>query len=393
MKTPERPLRILVVVNLNWDTRLGAVRVWAELADQWRAAGHIVEKYCLSDAFPKARVSRPGFALRQVLFAYKAAAFVKKNGAPFDVVDALIGTLPFSRRRLHFSGLLVARSVGLYRLYERFEQKMARDKPPTSRGKLVGRIFYPLMRHFILRDSDRAVAQADLLNLPNEEEAGCLREEGIDAHRIVVLPYGLTPPRAQALAAAALSPAKRLLQQRVAFVGMWSPRKGGHDWLAIITAVRAEVPGACFRFLGTMVEEKVIRDALGGASEGVECVAHYEPDALPGWLSDCTVGAFPSYVEGFGLAVLEKLAAGLPTVAYATAGPRDILQSLPAALLVSPGDVRQFAHSLVSLLRLSEPKYQEISEQSRRVADTFSWPQIARDTIEIYQRKLAEMTR
>ena len=45
MTPPEKPLRILAIVNLPWDSRLGAARVWMELADQWRADGHTVEKY------------------------------------------------------------------------------------------------------------------------------------------------------------------------------------------------------------------------------------------------------------------------------------------------------------------------------------------------------------
>ena len=99
MEPHDNPLRILVVVNLPWDSRLGAVRIYMELAEQWRASGHVVEKYSLSDAFPDARASSARFAIRQLLFPYKAAAFVRKNSARFDVVDALIGVLPFSKRR------------------------------------------------------------------------------------------------------------------------------------------------------------------------------------------------------------------------------------------------------------------------------------------------------
>ena len=49
----EKPLRILAVVNVPWDPRLGAARVWIELTDEWRKAGHQVEKFCLTDAFPE----------------------------------------------------------------------------------------------------------------------------------------------------------------------------------------------------------------------------------------------------------------------------------------------------------------------------------------------------
>ncbi len=384
----EKPLCILVVVNLQWDPRLGATRVWMELADQWRAAGHTVEKFCLTDAYPVECSSRPLFALRQVLFAYKAAAFVKANAHKFDVIDALIGTLPFSKRRLGFHGLLVARSVGLYLLYERFEQRMAGQRPPSARGTLLGRIFYRLVRRRVLRDSDRAVRQADLINVPNEEEATCLRAEKNPAQRIVVQPYGLTPDRARAFAAAAIRPEVRLSQPLVSFVGMWSPRKGAHDWAAIIRAVRTAVPQTRFRFLGTMVEAQVIRAALGEAAENVECISDYQPEELPGLLADCTVGAFPSYVEGFGLAVIEQLAAGIPTVAYDTAGPRDILQKKLPRLLVPCGQVAEFATRLTTVLSLDEHDYRALSQTSIQAADDFSWPRIAHDAIEIYRRHL-----
>src|SRR4029077_15133659 len=120
---------------------------WGE---QWRAAGHTVDHFSLSDAFPNARESRAGFAVRQVLFAYKAAAFVKRNRARYDIIDALIGSLPTSKEKLRFNGLLVARSVGLYRLYDRFERspESVRDWPRQSRGKFLGRILYSIARQW-----------------------------------------------------------------------------------------------------------------------------------------------------------------------------------------------------------------------------------------------------
>ena len=39
----DKPLRILCIVNLPWDARLGAVRVWFELSEQWKKAGHKID--------------------------------------------------------------------------------------------------------------------------------------------------------------------------------------------------------------------------------------------------------------------------------------------------------------------------------------------------------------
>lgn len=379
----DKPLRILMIVNLPWDPRLGASRVWMELADQWRAAGHTVEKFSLSDAFPGVRAARVTFALRQLAFTRKAAAFVKKHGRRFDVIDALIGTLPYTKAELGFSGIIVARSVGLYLLYDRFEQSVQQRWPRPRQGKLMGRLLYGFTRRKLLQASDRAVRAADLLNVPNEEEAACLRKEFGADRRIIVVPYGLT--NSAQLAAAQRSSEFRLEQKRVCFIGMWGARKGAYDWRRIIERVRAEVPEARFRFLGTMLAPDAVRADLGPAAADVELVSDYQPDELPGLLSDCTVGAFPSYVEGFGLAVIEQLAAGLPTVAYDTAGPRDILKEQLPELLVPIGDTDAFGATLCRLLHSTPDAYAKLSDTSAGAVAKYSWPSIARETLQQYR--------
>src|SRR6476469_4130422 len=133
----DKPLRILAVVNVPWDPRFGAARVWIELTDEWRKAGHDVEKFCLTDAFPESASHPAHAALRLIGFPQRAARFIRENAERFDVIDALICTLPFSKKSLGFRGLLVARSVGLYHLYEKFECMAAKRWAPASRGQLL----------------------------------------------------------------------------------------------------------------------------------------------------------------------------------------------------------------------------------------------------------------
>ena len=388
MASPEKPLRILMIVNLPWDPRLGASRVWMELAEQWRAAGHTVEKFSLSDAFPGVRAARVTFALRQLAFIRKAAAFVKEHGHRFDVIDALIGTLPYSKAQLGFGGIIVARSVGLYLLYDRFEQSVQQRWPRPRQGKLLGRLLYGFTRRKLLQASEAAVRHADLVNVPNEEEAACVRKEFGSARRIVVIPYGLTDTAG--LANARRDAAARLYEKRICFIGMWGARKGAYDWRRIIERVRAEVPEARIRFLGTMVAPETVRADLGPAAENVELVSDYQPNELPGLLADCTAGAFPSYAEGFGLAVIEQLAAGIPVVAYDTAGPRDILKERLPQLLVPLGDPEAFAAGLCRLLRSTPEEFKLLSRESSEVAAGYAWPPIADETLRHYQRVLRE---
>lgn len=385
-----KPLRILAIVNLPWDPRLGAARVWIELAEEWSTAGHVVEKFCLTDAFPVPTPSPVKTALRLMIFPLRAMKFVRRNAGRFDVIDALVGTLPFTKRSLRFEGLLVARSVGLYRLYEKFEQAAAKRWPRSLRGKLLSRMFYSFFNERARAASEASVKNCDLLNLPNSDELLCLRDEMKSTKPAVVLPYGLAPGRRQALRDAAAPAEIRWRKKKIGFIGMWSPRKGGKDWREIIQRIRARVPDASFIFLGTMTaNDNVMADLDPAMADFVEIVLQFEPDELPQLLSDCAVGAFPSYVEGFGLAVVEQLAAGIPTVAYAAPGPRDILQDSLSELLVPTGDVVRFSETIIEIFTKDLSAYQVLSDRSAETAARFSWPEIARATVDEYRRPIS----
>ena len=387
----DKPLRILAVVNTPWDPRLGAARVWIELAEEWTRAGHTVEKYCLTDAFPAPTSSPRISALRLTWFPFCAARFVRRNAQRFEVIDALAGTLVFSKKSLRFNGLLVARSVGLYHLYQRFERAAVRRWPSSSKGRVLGRMFYGLFFKGMHAATHASIRHCDLLNLPNPDELRYFRDEIGSSRPAIVQPYGLAPARREALLAAAAPAESRRREKRVCFLGMWSVRKGSKDWGQIIERIRARVPQARFRFLGTMVENcSVLADLNLGVPDFVEVVPQFEPDELPQLLSDCTVGAFPSYVEGFGLAVVEQLAAGLPIVAYDAPGPRHILRETLPKLLIPPGDIPAFSDAIIAILERDSESYRDICQRSVETARPFSWPRIARDTVEEYRLRLPE---
>jgi glycosyltransferase involved in cell wall biosynthesis len=385
------PLRILAVVNVAWDPRFGASRVWIELAEEWKRAGQVVERFCLTDAFPVATSSSALAAFRLLLFPFRAARFIRANAARFDVIDALIGTLPFSKTSLRFGGLLVARSVGLYYLYEQFERSAAKRWPPASKGRLIGRPFYRYFNKRARAASNASVRHCDLLNVPNSDEVQCVREEIDPAKRTIMQPYGVSPARRRGLAAAAAPAATRWAQKKIVFVGMWSVRKGAKDWGQIVRRIRARLPDASFLFLGTMVENQTVWNDLGLERPAfVEILPYFDPDELPKLLSDCAVGAFPSYIEGFGMAVVEQLAAGLPTVAYDAPGPRDILRPSLPELLTPLGDAERFTEIVAKIFERGPAHYAELSERSVQAAQSFSWPEIARNTVAEYRERLHE---
>jgi glycosyltransferase involved in cell wall biosynthesis len=385
-----RSLKILLVINLPWDARLGAVRVFMEMADAWRRAGHAVSVFSASEAFPNPAASSALRALRQGLFQYKAAGFVHRHSQDFDVVDALIGSLTASKAKLGFGGLLVARSVGLHLLYERFDLE-AQRRGVIPKGRARTRVFYGAVHRWLRRSSNASIRTADVVNVPNEEERLCLIETGVPANNVIVQPFGLNSSRRAELNVAAEDSETRQSFQRIVFVGMWSPRKGSKDWGEIMRLVWEQNPDACFRFLGTMTATgNVMRDLGLNQSTRLEVVPEFSQEELPRHLRDCSVGGFPSYVEGFGIAILEQMAAGIPTVAYDVPGPRDMLARLDADLLVPPGDLPAFASALLRVIRLNSEAYNQVSDRCKAEAAAFDWDEIAAETAFDYQMRLAK---
>lgn len=113
-------------------------------------------------------------------------------------------------------------------------------------------------------------------------------------------------------------------------------------------------------------------------------VSERERDRL---LRRATVLAYPSRYEGFGLPVLEAMAAGLPVVAAASS-------SLPeaagdAAVLVPTGSAEALASSLVDVLESAERR-EELAERGRQRAASLTWEGVARQMVDVYRTVAAE---
>jgi glycosyltransferase involved in cell wall biosynthesis len=388
----DKPLRILTIVNLPWNPRLGAVRVWFELSEQWKKGGHKVDKFCLSDAFPNPTSSPARYAWRQAIFPFRAARFVRQHATEFDVIDCLIGTLPFSKKSLRFAGVLVGRSIGLYLTYADFIRSSRKRWHDQPRGKVLGRLSYSFTSWLLRRSADRALAYCDLFNLPNEDEQRALERRRPGA-KIIVQPYGLDDSERAAFLKAAHPAFARLARKEICFLGMWSVRKGSRDWPQILRAIWDSIPDARFAFLGTMTDEQtVLRDLGLSRPESIRFITSYDPKDLPQLIGSCAVGLFPSYIEGFGLSVIEQLAAGIPTIAYNVSGPRHIFGKAESSqLLVAPGDTKTMAARALEILRMDENDYTAVSAKCRQIAEQFRWEEIAADTARDYAAAIGQL--
>jgi glycosyltransferase-like protein len=108
------------------------------------------------------------------------------------------------------------------------------------------------------------------------------------------------------------------------------------------------------------------------------------PDGeMPAWYHAADAFAFPSVNEGFGLAVLEAMAAGLPVVLTDLPVFAEYVRFGEDALAVAPGDDEGLAEALSTVARDDRTRAM-LTAGGRAVAARFGWQATARQHIAIY---------
>jgi glycosyltransferase involved in cell wall biosynthesis len=126
------------------------------------------------------------------------------------------------------------------------------------------------------------------------------------------------------------------------------------------------------------------------ARDRIEVTGYLPAEALHDWYARAAVFAFPSLDEGFGLPVLEAMAAGVPVLTSNRSALPEVAGD--AAVLVDPEDIDALTASLRRLTR-DEDLRRELIRRGFDRAHTFSWTTAARQTWEVYEKLLSGFRR
>lgn len=176
-------------------------------------------------------------------------------------------------------------------------------------------------------------------------------------------------------------------------VGGLEPRKGSLALVEALAKARAAVgPRLRLAVVGghSFQDHQPYRDRclaraeeLGLNDDGLVLLGTVTDAALRAWYHAADAFVFPSVSEGWGLAVLEAMAAGLPVVASDIPVFREYLTG-EDAVLVPPHDADALAAAMAQLAEDAEQRAR-LATRGPRVAGRYTWRACAEQHAEFYE--------
>jgi glycosyltransferase involved in cell wall biosynthesis len=175
----------------------------------------------------------------------------------------------------------------------------------------------------------------------------------------------------------------------VLFVGLLEPKKNLPVLLRAVARLRVEGTWGTTRLAlagapGWGPLDLGAEAARLGLDDVVRLLGPVPDGDLPALYAEATAFVLPSLWEGFGLPVLEAMAAGTPVVAARRGALPEIADG--AALLVEP-EVAPLAAALASVLADGGLR-ERLRAAGLARAEAFSWERVARETLAVYRAAL-----
>jgi glycosyltransferase involved in cell wall biosynthesis len=133
---------------------------------------------------------------------------------------------------------------------------------------------------------------------------------------------------------------------------------------------------------GYGAEEILARIEKSPARERINVTGYVSPLDLSTWYARAAVFAFPSLDEGFGMPVLEAMAAGVPVITSNRSALPEVAGD--AAMLVDPDDTEALGEALRELT-LNVDLCRDLARRGIARAQAFTWEKAIGDTWNVYR--------
>ena len=162
----------------------------------------------------------------------------------------------------------------------------------------------------------------------------------------------------------------------VLFIGTLEPRKNLQRLIQAWAKLGVDVRGE-HRLIVVGLQGWMVQSLQSQAGDSVLWAGHLSDEALQRYLRHATCFVYPTLYEGFGLPVVEAMAAGVPVLTSDIGATAEIARD--AALLIDPTSLQSIEHGLTRLLQEADLRQQLAAAGLQRAA-RFSWKRTAQLT-------------
>ncbi|MFX0067609.1 MAG: glycosyltransferase family 4 protein [Candidatus Hodarchaeota archaeon] len=178
----------------------------------------------------------------------------------------------------------------------------------------------------------------------------------------------------------------------IIYVGRLVPHKNVDNLLEAFKIIKKELPSARLKIIGSGENRKALEQrAIELGIKDSTSFYGYIPDykSLIAEMSNSSIFVQPSTIEGFGMVLIEAMAARLPVVAYDLQAYRDFAKHKYNAILIEPKNVEKLAEAIIDVLRDSSLR-KKLVDNGYRTACKYDWSRIAEKLLQVYAQVIEE---
>jgi glycosyltransferase involved in cell wall biosynthesis len=169
------------------------------------------------------------------------------------------------------------------------------------------------------------------------------------------------------------------------FVGRVSREKGVLDLLEIWKHIIANNPKSNLLMVGTGPDFLRLKKLTENSNltSNVIIRGSCSNSELYSLMKASRIFVFPSKFEGWGLAVAEALACGMPVVCYDIPALCEIFGKCKSVFFIPIGDIERFAATIEKIL--GENRFHELAVTAKEYVKLFSWEKVALNDLRIIE--------
>ena len=243
---------------------------------------------------------------------------------------------------------------------------------------MTGEYSTPSFRERFTQQAREAAARAQFIITVSEfTKAQVVSLLGVDAAKVRAIHHGTRP-----LAFPADVPREKVILSAGAIQKRKNIARLVEAFESVDTAWRLVLIGS----EGFGAAEIRARIEASPARDRIVLAGYVTPEELAAWYARASIFAFPSMDEGFGMPLLEAMAAGTPVLTSNRSALPEVAGD--AALLVDPENVEAIGDGLRRLAGDGALR-ETLAERGYARAKLFTWEKAVEETWDVYRRLLA----